>query len=84
MKLNGTCPASQAFRFNGVHNGIAAGRACWVVENTLNNGQPQGTFANKIGTCQRCSFFFQVRKEEGDKYVSTKDLLNKRDAKTGD
>jgi hypothetical protein len=80
VKFSGVCPASQAYYLNSVHDGIAAGRACWVVENTLCDGQVQGTFANKISMCQKCSFFYQVRKEEGEKYVSTKELLIKRDA----
>ena len=78
-KLSGACPASAAFQLNNKHGGIAAGRACWVIENTYCNGKFQGTYGEKIGMCQKCEFFYQVRKEEGEKYVQVKNLLIKRD-----
>ena len=35
----GMCPASQEVRLDGVHGGMNAGRACWVVAGTLCGGE---------------------------------------------
>ena len=42
------CPASLDARFDGVHGGICAGRACWMIEGTLCNDVVQVDFIEKI------------------------------------
>lgn len=62
----GVCAASTEHRLDGVHDGIEAGRACWVVAGTLCGGEVQGTFAHKLANCMDCEFYKQVREEQGD------------------
>jgi hypothetical protein len=59
------CPAHSEKRLNGVHGGVNAGRACWVVAGTRCGGVVQGEFAQKIGNCMKCEFYLSVVKEEG-------------------
>ncbi len=60
----GICPASTEKRLHGVHGGINAGRACWVVAGTFCRGEVQGTFAKKYKNCEVCDFYRLVREEE--------------------
>jgi hypothetical protein len=60
----GICPAASDQRLNGVHDGLNAGRSCWMVAGTLCNGQVQGTFAQKMKNCLDCDFYNVVRDEE--------------------
>ena len=53
----GVCPAYTEKRLNGIHGGINAGRACWVIAGTFCSGEVQGTFAIKLGNCQKCDFY---------------------------
>jgi hypothetical protein len=53
----GLCPAAADERLHGVHGGMNAGRACWVVAGTFCEGEVQGTFAQKLGDCMKCDFF---------------------------
>jgi hypothetical protein len=64
----GECPVIQETRLHGVHGGMRAGRACWVIAGTLCGGQEQGTFASKYHNCEKCDFYRQVRLEEGPRY----------------
>jgi hypothetical protein len=64
----GECPVIQETRLHGVHGGMRAGRACWVIAGTLCGGQEQGTFASKYHNCEKCEFYRQVRQEEGSRY----------------
>ena len=61
----GTCPASLASKVDGVNHGFMGGRVCWAIAGTLCEGQAQGSFACKLETCMKCSFFKRVRNEEG-------------------
>jgi len=65
----GVCPAATAGKLDGVHGGKNAGRSCWLVAGTLCGGKPQGTFAQKIETCELCDFFQQVKSEEKDSFM---------------
>jgi hypothetical protein len=76
----GVCPAATEERLNGVHDGINAGRACWVLAGTQCGGTVQGTFAQKFGECQLCDFFRMVKKEEGGNYRYSISLLNRINA----
>jgi hypothetical protein len=70
----GVCPAATEERFNEVHGGKNAGRACWLVAGTLCGGKPQGTFAQKIETCEMCDFFLKVKSEEQDSFMSASSM----------
>jgi len=69
------CPARAEERLNGVHDGVNAGRACWVVAGTRCKGTIAGAFAQKIGDCKDCKVYQLVIKEEGMMFKSTMVLL---------
>jgi len=71
----GVCPAATDVRLDNVHDGISAGRGCWVVAGTLCGGAVQGTFAQKYKTCGQCDFYEQVKSEEGEDLIPTMTLL---------
>ena len=73
----GICPAAVETRLQGIHTGINAGRACWVVAGTLCGGQVQGSFASKYANCEQCDFFQLVEKEEGPRFKLSLYLLGK-------
>lgn len=60
----GVCPVTLEEKLDGIHNGINAGRACWVVSGTFCGGEMQGTFAQKYKSCITCDFYKVVRREE--------------------
>jgi len=64
------CPASAETKLNGVHGGINAGRACWIVNGTLCKGKhPQGVFEKKYVECLcSCNFLQKVKSEEKDRF----------------
>ncbi len=76
-KKLGLCPATVDARLNGVHGGVNAGRACWVMAGTFCEGEVQGTFAQKYRDCVLCDFYQLVRKEEGSNYEISLQLLKK-------
>lgn len=57
------CPAATEKRLDGVHGGINAGRACWVVAGTMCQGKVQGVFVEKYLTCRDCDFYKKVQRE---------------------
>jgi len=69
------CPVRSEGRLNGVHDGLNAGRACWVVAGTRCKGKISGTFAAKITDCKECHFYQTVAKEEGMMFRNTLSLL---------
>ena len=71
----GVCPASTEKRLDGVHGGINAGRACWVVAGSMCNGKIQGTFAQKHKNCFICDFYLGVSQEEEMNMEATSTLL---------
>jgi len=73
----GTCPAATQIVLNGTNAGINGGRSCWAVAGTLCKGKTQGTYAQKLGDCLQCKFFASVRDEQGNNFVSTRDILKK-------
>jgi hypothetical protein len=60
----GVCPVAICDDYAGVHDGEKAGRACWVVAETLCGGAKQGSFADKYYQCKACSFFKMVQQDE--------------------
>ena len=73
----GICPAAQEKRLHGIHEGLNAGRACWVIAGTLCRGEVQGSFAKKYKQCEICDFYKGVKKEEGTRFVLSASLLNR-------
>jgi len=73
----GVCPSAMEARLNGVHEGKSAGRACWIVPNTLCNGARQGSFGDKYGMCVKCGFHLHVKREEGFSYILPPMLLHR-------
>jgi hypothetical protein len=73
----GICPAAMQNKLNGVNEGANGGRVCWAITGTLCKGQTQGTYAQKLGDCLRCEFYASVRQEQGEGFVTSKDILNK-------
>ena len=72
----GICPASMDINLDGVHDGICAGRACWIVAGTMCDGRVMGSFATKYRDCTECDFFALVENEEGDGFLMVEDLLD--------
>jgi hypothetical protein len=75
----GVCPAATEISLDGVHGGINAGRACWVVAGTMCNGNVQGTFAEKYRDCGTCDFYLSVKEEEGENFMPTTVVISKLD-----
>lgn len=63
--IHGVCEAAVLKKFNGVHGGRNAGRACWVVAGSYGCGnRRQGSYARHVTCCLDCDFYRQVRMEE--------------------
>jgi len=60
----GSCPVVTYAALNGVHDGMNAGRACWVVTGSLCGGKVQGNEDQKRTACWECDFLKLVKKEE--------------------
>lgn len=74
----GECPAAVAEKFNGVHGGTNAGRACWVVAGSYCCGNNcRGSFVQHVRCCLDCDFYKSVRMEEMPKgtFFMTPSLL---------
>ena len=71
------CPVFSEIRLDGVHGGKNAGRCCWVVAGTLCSGTPIGKYVHKYSDCENCDFYLYVKKEEGQNFSLTGDLLGK-------
>lgn len=67
----GVCPAALQNNFDGVNNGKYGGRFCWVVAGTFCDGEPGGTFAQKLLDCIHCNFLKKVNIEEGREFILT-------------
>jgi conjugal transfer pilus assembly protein TrbC len=68
------CPVVTAAEYDGVHDGVMAGRACWVVAGSMCGGKTQGEFAAKFDNCKTCGFFRLVKEQEerpGSSFVAT-------------
>ncbi|GBE05284.1 hypothetical protein BMS3Abin10_00907 [bacterium BMS3Abin10] len=71
----GVCLAATDIRAGGINHGENAGRSCWAVAGTFCRGKVQGSYAKKLGDCEKCRFYKRVIKEEGAKYVTADDIL---------
>lgn len=64
----GVCPAAVESVLEGLNGGLMAGRACWMLAGTFCGGRVNGTWAEKRLSCMSCSFFKQVRAEQGSNF----------------
>jgi len=64
----GLCRAATEVRFDGVHEGKNAGRACWIVAGTSCKEEVQGIFAQRRKSCATCDFYRTIKGEEGSKF----------------
>jgi hypothetical protein len=71
----GTCPAATHAKANGMNHGRNGGRACWVIAGTLCGGKVQGSFAAKMVNCMECTFYKDVRLEEGPRFLASNEIL---------
>jgi hypothetical protein len=69
------CPAALESGLEGMHGGLGAGRACWVVAGTRCNGQVQHSYEQKRQACGSCSFYQAVKAEEGSFFLLADELL---------
>jgi rubrerythrin len=72
----GRCPVTREKRLDGVHEGVTAGRACWVVAGTLCKSEIQGTFAQEFKKCEACDFYIKVYHEECPMFQSSAELFS--------
>lgn len=70
----GLCPSSGDIRLDGIHDGISAGRSCWVVAGTYAKGEPCCSLLRDIKTCDDCEFYQLVKSEEGDGFLDVATL----------
>ena len=80
-KQLGICPASTYIPLDGTHDGIAAGRACWVIAGTMCRDRVSGTFAQKLNDCRECDFYQIVEAQERDSFIHTSVLLEMVDTR---
>lgn len=69
------CPAATNVLLDGIHDGTNAGRACWVVGDTLCDGKAQGALTEKMQYCGNCDFYLAVKTEESENLQMTHSLL---------
>ena len=70
----GVCPVATEKKVDRFNSGNNGGRTCWAVAGTFCGGVRQGTFADKLKNCMECDFYHIVRDEEGDNYVSSRQI----------
>ena len=71
----GICPATTEKKLHGVHGGTNAGRACWVINATLCNGNLQGSFSKKYDECMECDFYKKIMTEESSNFQLSASLF---------
>lgn len=60
----GVCPTLLKMSADGLNGGIAGGRICWAVSETLSGKRVEVCSARKTVSCESCHFFQIVKKEE--------------------
>jgi len=70
-------PGAADERLHGVHGGVNAGRACWVVAGTFCEEKFRAHLLKNCETALSAIFFDLVRKEEGTNYQISLALLKK-------
>jgi len=77
VRKSESCPSATETRLHGVHGGMNAGRACWVVGGTFCPDKVTGSFALQYETCSGCDFYQYVKNAEGDHFLPSAALLKK-------
>ena len=74
---NDICPAASDPSFDGMNDGINAGRSCWLVAGTACKGSASGSFAKEFGNCRKCEFFKRVhgRKDQISLEIKNIDVM---------
>ncbi len=57
----GECPVSTSMKFDGLNNGVGAGRACWLIPNSA---CAKNRLNNTGRSCFDCPFYKRVKFEE--------------------
>jgi len=78
--VRSACPASVEVMLDGIHGGLCAGRACWIVADTLCKGKPMGKYADKRRKCMKCAFYREVRKQEGEGFMDVSRIVRHADS----
>jgi hypothetical protein len=60
----GVCSVCAHEELNGMHGGENAGRACWVIDDSLCPDEMRRTASKKFAGCWKCDFYHLVRDEE--------------------
>lgn len=77
IQMLGVCPAATEKKLHGVHDGVNAGRSCWVIAGTLCHGEKQGVFAQKYNSCMECDFYQIVKDENFQNFQVSISLLQR-------
>lgn len=73
----GVCPAAAETRLDNAHEGLNAGRACWVVPETLCAGKGRSIFSVKFIECKKCDFYKYVAQEEDKNLINPIELARR-------
>lgn len=65
---SGTCPAATEPFFDGINNGVNAGRYCWRIENTECRREVMLAPRANATACSQCEVLIQVIREEGSSF----------------
>lgn len=57
----GECPVSTSMKFDGLNDGVGAGRACWLIPNSACT---KNRLNNSNSSCFDCAFYKRVKFEE--------------------
>jgi len=60
----GECPVASAMKFDGRNDGIAAGRACWMISG---GGCSKRLRHSRSNCCVNCEFYQRVMFEQEEK-----------------
>jgi len=74
QESKGLCPATGEIRLDGIHDGISAGRTCWIVAGTYAKCEGCCTYIKDLKDCTECDFYKAVQSEEGDDFLSLEDI----------
>ena len=66
VPILGECPVASAMRFDGVNEGQAGGRACWVAAKSSNRLAAAQIGSRSNNKCHNCEFYRRVLHEEAD------------------
>ncbi len=78
-ELNGSrpCQVPKMSIYDGINGGKNGGRVCWIVADTVCDGDVQETFHQKLEACSQCDFYRIVKEEEGGSPKIPLDILEK-------